>query len=163
MASFDIVSELDLQEVDNAINQANKEISQRFDFKGSKSSIGLDKEKKNIKIIADDDFKLRSIQAIIEMKLAKRKVDIRSLKFNATKEISGGLIEQIADLQVGISKEKSKELVKIIKETKLKVSCEIQEEKLRVSGKKLDDLQEVQSLLKEKKFDLPLQYVNYRN
>ena len=163
MASFDIVSELDLQEVDNAINQASREISQRFDFKGGKSSIDLDKTKKNIKIIADDDFKLRSIQAIIETKLAKRKVDIRSLKFNQSKEISGGLIEQIADLQVGLSKEKSKELVKMIKDTKLKVSCEIQEEKLRVTGKKIDDLQQVQSILSEKKFELPLQYVNYRN
>lgn len=163
MPSFDIVSELDLQEVDNATNQASKEIANRFDFRGGKSEISFSKEKKEISILADDDMKLRAIHQLLEQKMVKRNIDLRSLKYGKEEEASGGMIRQSVSLVQGIGKEDAKKITKAIKETKLKVQAQIQDEQVRVTGKKIDDLQEVIGQLKAMELGLPLQYVNMRS
>lgn len=163
MASFDIVSDLDMQEVDNAVNQTSKEIGTRFDFRGGKSSIELDKETKKIKIMADDDFKLRSIHQMLEQKMAKRGLDLRGIEYGAEEQASGGVIRQQVTLKSGLEKEGAKEVTRVIKDSKLKVNVEIQDKQVRVTAKKIDDLQAVISLLKENKFKIPLQFVNMRS
>ncbi len=163
MPSFDIVSEIDLQEVDNAVNQTVKEISTRFDFRGGKSTIELDKENKVIKISADDEMKLRAIHQILEMKFAKREIDCRALKYGDEEAASGKSIRQSISLVSGLSKEDAKKVIKVIKDSKLKVQAQIQDEQVRVTGKKIDDLQAVISTLKGSSLGLPLQYVNMRS
>ena len=143
MPSFDIVNELDFAEIDNAINQAVKEISTRFDFRGGKSSIKLDKDNKLINILADDEMKLRSIHQIIEAKMSKRGIDIRCLEFGKEEQASGNLIKQVVSLKEGIEKDNAKKITKLIKDMKLKVQAQVQDQQVRVSGKKIDDLQEV--------------------
>ena len=163
MPSFDIVSELDMQEVDNAVNMAQKEIAQRFDFRGGKSSIELDKTAKKIKILADDDMKLRSIHQIVESKLAKRGVDLRGLKYGKEESGSGGIIRQEIDLKAGLDKEEAKEITKLIKESKVKVQAQIQDEQVRVTSKSIDELQAAMSVLKKGELKFPLQYINMRS
>ena len=163
MASFDIVSDLDMQEVDNAVNQTSKEIGTRFDFRGGKSSIELDKETKKIKIMADDDLKLRSIHQMLEQKMAKRGLDLRGVEYGPEEQASGGVIRQQVTLKTGLEKEGAKEVTRVIKDSKLKVNVEIQDKQVRVTAKKIDDLQAVISLLKENKFKIPLQFVNMRS
>ena len=160
--SFDIVSEVNLQEVDNAINQAKKEMAQRFDFKNSKSSIEFKREEKQIVIIGDDDFKLRSIRDILSGKLAKRGVSMKSLTFKEAKAIFGQNLQQDVDISMGISKEKAKDLVKIVKDLGLKVQAQIEGEKIRVFSPKKDDLQAVIAHLKKIDFPLHLDFCNYR-
>lgn len=160
--SFDIVSEADLQEVDNAVNQAKKELAQRFDFKGSKSSIDFSREEKKIKIVGDDDFKLRSVHDILAGKLAKRGVSMKLLTFGEPQKISSGCLEQTADLASGIPHEKAKELVKIIKALGLKVQPQIEGEKVRVFSPKKDDLQMVMAHIRKINFPLALTFCNYR-
>jgi len=160
--SFDVVSEVDLQEVDNAVNQAVKELSQRYDFKGSKSSISYDRAEKKIQLIADDDFKLRAVTDILATKLAKRGVSLKALKFNAPEKAFEGTLRQSVELSMGIPKEKAKELVAIIKGLNLKTQVSIEGEKLKVSSPKKDDLQTVISHLKSVDFALPLSFGNYR-
>lgn len=160
--SFDIVCEIDLQEVSNAVNQAMKEIGQRFDFKGSKSSIELDKAAKSIKLISDDEHKLKSVIDILQSKLVKRGIPLKALIYGKVEPASGNTVRQIANLQQGVPIEKAKEIVKIIKDTKLKVSAEIQKDQVRVRGKKIDDLQKIISLLKEKDLGIHIQFTNYR-
>ena len=163
MPAFDIVSEVDMQEVDNAVNQASKEISNRFDFKGSKSTLEFDKEKKEIKILADDDMKLRSIHQVLGQKLIKRSVDLSCLEYGNEDEVSGGMIRQVAKLKQGLEKPDAKKIVKLIKDSKLKVQAQIQDEQVRVTGKKIDDLQSVIATLKSSDLKLPLQFVNMRS
>lgn len=163
MPSFDIVSELDLMEVDNAVNQASKEIGQRFDFRGGQSEIALEKDQNRIKIVADDDMKLRSIHQILQTKLAKRELDLRCLDFGQEEAASGGIIRQFVSLQAGISKENAKIITKEIKESKLKVQAQIQGEQVRVTGKKIDDLQSVMSHLKQASLKIPVQFINMRS
>lgn len=160
--SFDIVSEADLQEVDNAVNQAKKELSQRFDFKGSKSSIEYNRTEKKITLIGDDDFKLRSVKDILSTKLAKRGVSIKLLTFGEPQNIFGGCLQQVADLASGIPHEKAKELVKMIKGLDLKVQAQIEGEKIRVVSPKKDDLQAVITYLRKIDFPLALTFCNYR-
>ncbi len=160
--SFDIVSEADLQEVDNAVNQAKKELAQRFDFKGSKSSVDYNRSEKKITLIGDDDFKLRSVNDILATKLAKRGVSIKLLTFGEAQNIFGGGLKQVADLVSGIPHEKAKELVKIIKDLGLKVQAQIEGEKIRVSSPKKDDLQLVITHLRKIDFPLALTFCNYR-
>lgn len=162
MPSFDIVSELDLMEVENAVNQTAKEIEQRFDFRGGKSSLELDKTTKKIKIMADDDMKLRSIHQILHQKLAKRNVDIRGLKYNAEEQASGNMLRQIVDLKAALEKDELKEVNRLIKDSKLKVTTETQGEQLRVTSKSIDDLQAVITMLKGKELKFPLQFINMR-
>lgn len=160
--SFDIVSQIDLQEVDNAVNQALKEISQRFDFKGSKSTITFSKTEKEIVIVSDDDYRLKSVKDIIESKIVKRQISIKALQYGAVEPASGGTVRQVVKLQIGIPQEKSKEIIKLIKESKLRVQASIQGEQIRVSSKSKDLLQEAIALIKGKNFDIPLQFINYR-
>jgi len=162
MASFDVVSEVDLQEVDNAVNQAQKEMGQRYDFKGSKSKLEWDK-KALITMTGDDDYKLSAVTDILQNKLVKRSISLKALEYGNIEDISGGLKKQTVTVKQGIEKEKAKEIVKIIKNMKNKVQAQIQEEKVRVSGKKLDDLQAVIAELKTKDLGLELQFENMRS
>jgi uncharacterized protein YajQ (UPF0234 family) len=163
MPSFDVVSELDLQEVDNAVNQTAREIGQRFDFKGGKSEITLDKDAKKIRIVADDDMKLRSIHQVLEGKMAKRGLDLRALKYGKEEAASGNLIRQEAELKTGLDKEAAKKVTAAIKESKLKVTAAIQDEQVRVTSKSIDELQAVIQMLKSKNLEIPLQFVNMRS
>ena len=160
--SFDIVSEADLQEVDNAVNQAKKELAQRFDFKGSKSSIDYNRAEKKILLVGDDDFKLRSVKDILAAKLAKRGVSMKLLTFGEPHHVFGGCFQQTADLAAGIPQDRAKELVKMIKAMDLKVQAQIEGEKIRVSSPKKDDLQAVIAYLRKTDFPLALTFCNYR-
>jgi uncharacterized protein YajQ (UPF0234 family) len=162
MPSFDIVSEIDLMEIDNAVNMTIKEIGQRFDFRGGKSTLELDKTARKIKIAADDDMKLRAIHQILETRLAKRNIDLRCLKYGAEEAASGNVIRQVVDLKNGLEKEEAKELTKAIKDSKLKVQAEIQGEQLRVSGKSIDDLQTAIAMIKGLQLKFPVQFINMR-
>lgn len=163
MPSFDIVSEIDMMEVENAVNQAQKEIGQRFDFRGGKSSIELDKTAKKIKIIADDDMKLRSIHQVLATKMAKRNLDLRALKYGKEEPATGNTIRQVIDIKAAMEKEEAKEVTKAIKDSKLKVQAEIQGEQVRVSSKSIDELQATMSMLKGKELKFPLQFINMRS
>lgn len=162
--SFDIVSKVDVQEVSNAVHQSMKEIQNRFDFKGSKSSITFDG--KELTLVADDEYKMKSVNDILKEKLVKRKVPLNGLSYGPIQEASGGTVRQVAAVQQGIASEKAKEIVKIIKNSKLKkVQASIQADQVRVSGASRDDLQAVIQLLKEREsaLGIPLQFVNYRS
>lgn len=161
MPSFDIVSKVDMQEVDNAVNQTVKEIAQRYDFKGSKSEIS--QEKDSIKVLADDDFKLKAVIDILQSKFLKRGISIKALQYGKAENASGGMVRQIITIQQGVSKEKGKEIIAAIKETKLKVQAQIMEDQVRVTGKNIDDLQEVIAMLKGKDLDIEMQYINFRS
>ena len=160
--SFDIVSDVDLQEVDNAVNQAKKDIQLRYGFRGSKSSFELDREKKKVVIHADDGMKLLSMQTILREKMVKRGVNLKALKFEKEEKTFGESIKQDVLLQVGIAKEQAKILVQDIKNFGFKVQASIQGEQIRVSGKKIDDLQDVIHALKSKEYDFSVQFVNFR-
>ena len=161
-SSFDVVSQVDLQEVDNAMNQATKEIKTRFDFKGSKSEITFNRDEKKILFLADDDMKLKNIISILEGKLAKRGISVKSLKYGTAEKALDGMIRQSAEVIQGIPQDKAKEIVKSIKELKLKIQASIQGDEIRVSGKSKDDLQTAISFLKNSNLDLPIQFTNYR-
>lgn len=160
--SFDIVSKVDLQEVSNGVQQAMKEITQRFDFRGSKSSIELDKGKNELHIVSDDEYKLKSVIDILQSKFIKRKVPLKALDYGKIEDAASGTVKQTVTLQQGIPTEKGREIVKIIKNSKLKVQAEIQKDQLRVRAKKIDDLQSVIALLKEKDLGIHVEFVNYR-
>ena len=160
MPSFDIVSKIEMQEVDNAVNQAVKEIGQRYDFKGSKSEIT--QEKDAIKVLADDDYKLKAVIDVLQSKMHKRNISIKSLQYGKVEQASGGMVRQVITLQQGISKEKGKEIIAVIKESKLKVQAQIQDDQVRVTGKNRDDLQEAIQLLKGKDLDVEMQFGNFR-
>jgi uncharacterized protein YajQ (UPF0234 family) len=160
--SFDIVSEVNLQEVDNAVNQAVKELAQRYDFKNSKASIAFDRKEKKISLVADDDFKLRALTDILTTRLAKRGVSIKALKFNAPEKAFEGYLRQIVDIYMGIDKERAKELTTIIKGLGLKVQTQIEGEKIKVNSAKKDELQAVIAHLRALDFSLPLNFCNYR-
>ena len=160
--SFDVVSTVDLQEVSNAIQQAVKEIGQRFDFRGSKSNIELESAEKRIVLISDDDYKLKSVIDILQSKLIKRKVPIKAFDYGKIEDAASSTLRQVVSIQEGIPTEKSKEIVKIIKGTKLKVQAEIQKDQLRVKGKKIDDLRELMDLLKGKDLGIHIDFMNFR-
>jgi uncharacterized protein YajQ (UPF0234 family) len=160
--SFDIVSDVNLQEVDNAVNQARKEIAQRYDFKGSKSSLELNQKEKHLTIISDDEFKLKSVLDILQTKLIKRGVPIKALDYGAVEPAAGGTVRQIIRLRVGISKDDARLLVKMVKDSKLKVQAQIMDDQVRVSGKSKDDLQAVIALLKNADLAFAIQFTNYR-
>jgi cyclic-di-GMP-binding protein len=160
MPSFDIVSKIDMQEVDNAVNQAIKEIGQRYDFKGSKSEIV--QEKDALKILGDDDYKLKAVVDVLQSKIHKRNISIKALKYGKVEPASGGMVRQIISLQQGISKESGKEIIGLLKESKLKVQAQIQDDQVRVTGKNRDDLQEAIQLLKGKDLDIEMQFTNFR-
>ena len=161
MPSFDVVSKIDLQEVDNAVNQAVKEIGTRYDFKGTTNELELSAE--GIRILAADEYKLKAIKDILIEKLVRRSVSPKCLNYGTEEPASMGTVRQKATLVQGISKEKGKEIVKTIKESKLKVQAQIMDDQVRVTGKKLDDLQAVIQLLKQKDLGVELQFENMRS
>jgi uncharacterized protein YajQ (UPF0234 family) len=160
--SFDVACEVDMQEVLNAVDQAMKEIGQRFDFKGSKSSIELDKGKAVITLLSDDEIKLKSVIDILQSKLVKRGISLKALNYGKIEQAAGNTVRQLITLQQGIPQEKAKEIVKLIKDLKLKVNAEIQKDQVRVKAKKIDDLQAIIAKIKEKDFGIHIQVTNYR-
>lgn len=161
MPSFDVVSEVNRQEVDNALNQARKEIEQRYDFKGSKTSI--ESEKNEIKVISDNEHKLTAVLDILHTKLVKRGVSLKSLKYGKIEAASGSLVRQVITLQQGIDADHAKQITRLIKDSKMKVQAQVQGEQVRITGKKRDDLQEAMQLLRQNETDLPLQFTNFRD
>lgn len=161
MPSFDIVSEVDLHEVNNALDQANREVGTRFDFKGVDAKFSLT-ESSDIEISAEVDFQIHQMLDILRGKLVKRGIDIKALK-EGDVELSGQKASMLVKLQQGIDSDLARKIVKMVKESKLKVQTAIQGEKLRVTGKKRDDLQSVIALLKDAKVDQPLQFNNFRD
>jgi len=161
MPSFDIVSETDMQEVNNAINSTLREIKQRFDFKGSKSTI--EQAENDIIILADDNTKLKAIIEMIKVHFTKRKISPKALEFEKIEDASGNMLRQNIKIKQGINQEIGKKITKEIKSAKIKVQVSIRGEELRVTGKKRDDLQEVIAFVKELPIELPLQYINFRD
>ena len=161
MPSFDIISEVNQVEVRNAVDQANKELSTRFDFKGSDARV--EQAEKVLTLYADDDFKLAQVTDIVTGKLTKRGVDIRALKYGDVEKISGNKVKQAVTLRVGIEQELSKKIVKLIKDAKMKVQASIQGDAVRVSGAKRDDLQDAIALVKKSITDFPVQFGNFRD
>lgn len=158
--SFDIVSQVELQEVDNAINQALKEVLNRFDLKDSKTTI--ERKDKDIVLHTSDDFTLRQVIDILELRLTKRDVPLKAFEYGKVESSLGGRVKQDIKVRVGIDQDQAKKLTKLIKDSKLKVSAQIQGDSVRVTGKKRDDLQAVMQLIRDANFDFNTQFVNYR-
>ncbi|MHB8793448.1 MAG: YajQ family cyclic di-GMP-binding protein [Thermoleophilia bacterium] len=163
MPSFDIVNKVDLQEVDNALNNTRKMTQTRYDFRGSKTEIELNRKDSKISILTEDSMKMKAIENELIANLVKRKVDAKSVKFGEAERAAGDMVKLDAEILAGIDKETARKIVKMIKETKMKVQAAIQEDQVRVTGKKIDDLQSVIALLKEKDLGVPLQYINMRD
>jgi hypothetical protein len=160
--SMDIVSEVDLQEADNAVNQALKEIQQRYDLKDSQTTVELNKTEKNILINTKDDYSRKASIDILQSKFIRRGISIKALKYNEPEQAAGGRLRQKIDLQSGISKENAKILTKMIKDSKLKVNAQIQDEQVRVQSPKIDDLQTIIKMIKDADLNFPTQFVNYK-
>ena len=161
--SFDIVSEVNIQEVDNAVTQASKELAQRFDFKGSNSTIELDKTEKTITLRTENEYRLKTLVDFVQTKCIKRGVSLKALKFETVETgMVGGSVKQVVTIQNGIPSDKGKEIVKHVKELKLKVQATIQSDQVRVQAVKIDDLQATMAALRQKEFELDLQFVNFR-
>ncbi|MEK7699426.1 MAG: YajQ family cyclic di-GMP-binding protein [Planctomycetota bacterium] len=159
--SFDIVCKVEMHEVNNAIDQAQKQLAVRYDFKGSKSTITLNKDN-TITLIADDDYKMNSLTDIVKEKLEKRGIPLKSLDFGKMENSLGSTVRQVITFQSGIPMEKARELVKFIKGLKFKVQSQIQEDKVRVSGQKIDDLQTIIKTIKDQDFDYAMQFINFK-
>lgn len=160
--SFDVVSEIDMQEIDNAVNQASKEVLQRYDLKDTGSSFELNKTDKKITLLSKDDYTLKTIIDVLQNKMIKRGISLKALQYADVEPASNGTVRQVVTLQSGISKENSKKIVKMIKDTKIKVQAAIQDEQVRVTGKDKDDLQEIINLLKGANLDFAVQFTNYK-
>src|SRR5919197_5683914 len=161
MPSFDIVSQVDRQEVKNAVEQANKEITNRYDFKGSDARI--EQNELALTVYADDEFKLGQVLDVVRARLAKRNVDVRALEAGTVEKISGDKVKRPITVKVGVPQEKAKQIQKLIKDSKLKVAASIQGDAVRVSGAKKDDLQAAIQLVKKSVTELPLQFINFRD
>ena len=159
--SFDVVSKTDMQEVANAVQQAQKELAQRFDFKGSKSSIELADEE--ITLVSDNDGKLIQVKDVLETKLVKRHVALKALEYGKLEQASMGTVRQKAKIVQGIESEKAKAIVKTIKDAKVKVQASIQGDQVRITGRNKDDLQKAIALIKQGDYGIPLQFTNYRS
>ena len=163
MPSFDIVSRIDLQEVDNAVNITSKTILTRYDFRGSKTEISLDKKEKKLFVTTEDDMKMRAIQDTLIENLVKRKVDRRCLDPKTTEAAAHGMIKREIAIKDGVDSDNARAIVKLIKDKKLKVQAAMQENQVRVTGKKIDDLQEVIQMLRGADIPIPLQFVNMQS
>mgnify|MGYP001176331583 CR=1 FL=1 len=163
MPSFDIVSSFNMQEVDNAVNMVIRDIGNRYDFRGSSTSISLDKGDKNITILADNSMQLAAVVDMLKSRAISRKISIKVLKFHDEESAAGTSIRQKVTLREGIDKDRAKNINKMIKDKKLKVQSQIQGEQIRVTGKKIDDLQDVIAMLKSANLDIELQYVNMKS
>ncbi|HMU75827.1 MAG TPA: YajQ family cyclic di-GMP-binding protein [Elusimicrobiota bacterium] len=160
--SFDVVSEVDLQNADNAVNTANRELQTRFDFKGSVSRIDLDKKDNKITILSDNEGKLKSVIDILQNRLIKQGISLKALDFQKIEPAEGGTVRQVAKVAQGIPSDKAKDMVRALKDAKLKVNPSIQGEQLRVTGKSKDDLQAAMALLRGGDFGPPVQFKNFR-
>jgi uncharacterized protein YajQ (UPF0234 family) len=165
MPSFDITSDVDWQEVDNAVNQALKEVLGRFDFKGIKNEIQFDRKAKNITIVCSEESKIEAVRDVLQSKMIKRGISLLSLDYKNPEPAFGGSARQVIQVMAGISKEKGKEVIAAVKDSKIKVQAQIQDEQVRVTGKSRDDLQECMALLKGKQDQLkiPMQFGNFRD
>jgi len=162
-ASFDVTSTVDLQEVDNAVNQTRKEIAQRFDFKGSKSTVDLKKSENLVEIVADDNMKMNAVWEILQTRMIRRGVPVKNLKASDIEPMAGGLVKRTVTLQQGIPSDNAKDIVKFLKDQKLKkVQAAIQGDQLRVTSPSKDELQAAMRMLKAKDFGVDLQFGNYR-
>jgi cyclic-di-GMP-binding protein len=162
MPSFDIVSRVDMQEMDNAVNQVKKEIGTRFDFRGSKTQIDLDRKDAKIQMLTEDEMKLRAIKDMLIAKVVRRSIEAEALVFGASEKAGGDMVRQTITINNGIDIETARKVVKLVKDAKLKVQAAIQGDEVRITGKKRDDLQSVIVTLKEADLGMPLQFVNYR-
>ena len=163
MPSFDVVNKVDLQELDNAVNMTKKVIETRYDFRKSKTEITLNKKEMRLHIVTEDDMKLKAVQGELAGNLVRRKIDAKTVAYGEVEPTSKGMIKQDARLREGIDKDTARKIVKLIKDRKLKVQAQIQDQQVRVTGKKIDDLQAIISMLKEQDLDVPLQYVNMKS
>ena len=163
MPSFDIVSEVNQVEVHNAVDQCNKEIGNRFDFKGSDARVEINEKEKKLAVFADDDFKLGQVRDVLTGKLAKRGIDIRCLQLGAVEKISGNKVKQDVTIRVGVEQELGKKIVKLIKDSKMKVQASIQGAAVRISGAKRDDLQAAIQLVRDSVKEIPVQFGNFRD
>ncbi|MEI6815746.1 MAG: YajQ family cyclic di-GMP-binding protein [Bacteroidota bacterium] len=163
MASFDIVSKVDIQKLDNAINTVRKEIVNRYDFNNSKTSIDLDKKEMTLHVVTEQDMRMQTIQDIIITRMVKQGLDTSCLDFGKELYASGNMVKKDIKIKTGVDKETGKKIVKLIKDTGMKVQASIMDDQVRVTGKKLDDLQEVIAMLKKHDLEIPLQYENFRN
>ncbi len=161
MPSFDIVSQVDRQEVKNAIEQTNREVTNRFDFKGSDARV--EQSELQLTVFADDEFKLGQVLDVLRGRLSKRNVDVRCLELGQVEKISGDKVKRPLTVRVGVAQEKAKSIVKLLKESKIKVQASIQGDTVRVSGGKKDDLQAAIQLVRQSVTDVPLQYINFRD
>ena len=161
MPSFDIVSQVDKQEVKNAIEQTNREIGNRFDFKGSDARV--EQNELQLTVFADDEFKLGQVMDVLRARMTKRNVDVRCLELGNVEKIGGDKVKRAVTVKVGIASERAKQLVKLVKDSKLKVQASIQGDELRITGKKRDDLQAAIALVRGLKIEQPLQYENFRD
>lgn len=163
MPSFDIVNQVELQEVDNAVNNVVKEIDTRYDFRGSRTEVELNRKDKTLSLLAADDMKIRALRDMLISHFVRRKVDPRIMDFGDPEATSKGQLKQQVKLREGIDMDTAKKIVKMIKDSKIKVQAAIQDEQVRVTGKKIDDLQAVIQLMRDSKLDIPLQYVNMKS
>lgn len=163
MPSFDVVSEVNQVEVHNALDQTNKEVSNRFDFKGSDARVELNEKEKTLTLFADDDFKLAQVRDVLTGKLAKRGIDVRCLEAREIEKVSGNKVKQALMVRQGVEQELAKKIVKLVKDSKLKVQASIQGDAIRVSGAKKDLLQEAIALVRKSISDFPLQFKNFRD
>ena len=161
MPSFDIVSQVDRQEVKNAVEQANKEVANRFDFKGSDARVEL--AELVLTVFADDDFKLGQVMDVLRARMTKRNIDIRCIELGTLEKISGDKVKRPVTVKVGVPQDKGKQIQKLLKDAKLKVAASIQGDAVRVSGAKKDDLQAAMKLVRASIADLPLQFINFRD
>ena len=163
MPSFDVVSKFDMQELDNAVNMVKRDIANRFDFKGSSAGLELNKNENSIKLKADNEYQIKAVADMLEKRAISRKVSIKTFEYGNIEQASGMNIRQVVKLKEGIDKDSATKINKLIKTQKLKVQSQIQGDQLRVTGKKIDDLQKVIQTIKEQNLSLPLQFINMRS
>ena len=162
MPSFDVVSRVDMQEMDNAINQVKKEIATRFDFRGSKTQIDLDRKEGKINLLTEDDMKLRAVKDMLIAKVVRRSIEAEALVFGTSEKAGGDMVKQSITITNGIDIDTARKVVKLVKDAKLKVQAAIQGEEVRITGKQRDDLQDAIQTIKEGDVGMPLQFVNFR-
>ncbi|HEX5003403.1 MAG TPA: YajQ family cyclic di-GMP-binding protein [Bacteroidia bacterium] len=163
MPSFDIVSKVDIQKLDNAINTATKEITTRYDFHGSKTEIELDKKTLNVHIVTENDMRMKAIEGVIIARMVKQGLEPACLDFGKELYAAGNMVKKDIKIKEGVDKEMGKKIVKVLKESGLKIQGSIMDDQVRVTGKKIDDLQDAIARVKQAGFEQPLQYINFRN
>jgi hypothetical protein len=162
MPSFDVVSRVDMQEMDNAVNQVRKEVATRYDFRGSKTTLELDRKEGVVRLLTEDDMKLQALHDLLIAKAVRRSIDTKAFAFDKAESAGGDMLRQEVKIATGLNEDVARKLVKMIKESRLRVQASIQGDEVRVSGKKRDDLQDVIALVKEADLEIPLQFVNMR-